>query len=231
MIPLNTYCCSTFVTTVFLTCIFRSHSEHPCYWERPEYSQSGKTKLLLSIHSYWSPCISPPLSEEFSYAAKCKIFRKFDLKVNLSETWINTSNLEVIDEVKSVPGSQHLCPLRATVWAMLVQHFWCWQNYLVSDEWYSRWESYAKDQKKSLYCHCALAQNTQKPFFWQFDHSINTKTLHQHGSNCSPEWAPMLWTSNTLYCSNYFKIWYDYSGLTQVKGVQPSGQIFRKFYT
>ena len=151
--------------------------------------------------------------------------------LNLSETWINTSNLEVIDEVKSVPGSQHLCPLRATVWAMLVQHFWCWQNYLMSDEWYSRWESYAKDQKKSLYCHCALAQNTQKPFFWQFDHSINTKTLHQHGSNCSPEWAPMLWTSNTLYCSNYFKIWYDYSGLAQVKGIQPSGQIFRKFYT
>ena len=35
--------------------------------------------------------------------------------LNLSETWINTSNLEVIDEVKSVPGSQHWCPLRATI--------------------------------------------------------------------------------------------------------------------
>ena len=151
--------------------------------------------------------------------------------LDLSETWIIISNFEEIWAIKGVTGPQHWCPLRATVWAMLVQHFWCWQNYLVSDEWYSRWESYAKDQKKSLYCHCALAQNTQKPFFWQFDHSINTKTLHQHGSNCSPEWAPMLWIMNTLYLIDYLQIWWVYSGLTQFEGVLPSGQIPRIFYT
>ena len=43
--------------------------------------------------------------------------------LKLSETWINTSNLQVIDEVKTVHDSQHWCPLGATVWAMLVQHF------------------------------------------------------------------------------------------------------------
>ena len=214
--------------------IFRYYTEfiERCY--RPlsqlESREMMKTKLVCAVDD------PPEYLLLFNFCHNCI----FDLYIQvplrtpmlLRETWIFPKWQDQTFVVNTfILKSLHLCPLRATVWAMLVQHFWCWQNYLVSDEWYSRWESYAKDQKKSLYCHCALAQNTQKPFFWQFDHSINTKTLHQHGSNCSPEWAPMLWTSNTLYCSNYFKIWYDYSGLTQVKGVQPSGQIFRKFYT
>ena len=50
----------TFVATAILTYIFRSHAEHPCYCVRPEYLQSGKTKLFLAIHSYCNPVISPP---------------------------------------------------------------------------------------------------------------------------------------------------------------------------